>query len=176
LSILNCDELSPAAVKAVVRYGWSKSTHRVDDVVSGRITPICRPDPADAVSPLSVDIVDAMSTVKESAVSPDGTVAALEAAEDAAVEAAEEAAVDAGADDVDDDDEQPAATTATAAAAATKLSRGRVLPPCPLLPSCIPYPFHRNAVRSYTTMRDTAHHVCPHALKGRSLGHGASSG
>src|SRR5579872_6347600 len=79
LSILNCDELSPAAWKAVVRYGASKSTHRVDDVVSGRTTPICRPDPADPVRPLSVDIVDAMSTEKESTLRFDGTVAALEA-------------------------------------------------------------------------------------------------
>jgi len=120
-----------------------------------------------------------MSTVKESTLRFDGTVAA--ALDEAAAGADEDAAgaeLEAGADadDVDDDDEQPAATTATAAAAATKLSRGRVLPPCPLLPSCIPYPFHRNAVRSYTTKRDTAHHVCPHAMKGRSLGHRVSSG
>jgi hypothetical protein len=117
-----------------------------------------------------VDIVDAMSTVKESTLRFDGTVAALEAAEDAAVEAADEAAVDAGvdADDVDDDDEQPAAIRAVPAARATT--------PSPLLPSSIPYPFHRNAVRSYTTKRDTAHHVCPHAMKGRSLGHWVSSG
>jgi hypothetical protein len=124
-----------------------------------------------------VDIVDAMSTVKESTLRLDGTVAALEAgaaADDAG--AADEAA---GADDVDDDDddEQPAATRATTAAAATKPSRGRGLPPGPLLPSCIRYPFHRNAVRSYTTMRGTPHfNVCPHALKGRSLGHWATSG
>jgi hypothetical protein len=128
---------------------------------------------------LNWDIVDVMSEVKELMLSPAGTVDAAdeEAAEDAADEAADEAAVEgADAEDVDDDDEQPAATTATAAAAATKASRGRCLPPWPLLPSCIPYPFHRNAVRSYTTMRDTAHDVCPHAMKGRSLGHGASSG
>jgi hypothetical protein len=117
-----------------------------------------------------VDIVDAMSEVKELMLSPDGTEddAALEAgaaAEDDAGAAAED---DAGADDVDDEDEQPAAIRAVPAARATT--------PRPLLPSCIPYPFHRNAVRSYTTMRDTAHHVCPHAMKGRSLGHGASSG
>ena len=89
-----------------------------------------------------------MSTEKESTLSPDGTVPALEAAEDAAG-----AELEAGADDDDDedDDEQPAAIRAVPAARATT--------PSPLLPSCIPYPFHRNAVRSYTTMRDTAHHV-----------------
>jgi hypothetical protein len=116
-----------------------------------------------------VDIVDAMSTVKESTLRFDGTVAALEAgaAEDDAGAAAEDDA-GADADDVDDDDEQPAAIRAVPAARATT--------PSPLLPSCIPYPFHRNAVRSYTTMRDTAHHVCPHAMKGRSLGHWVSSG
>jgi hypothetical protein len=107
-----------------------------------------------------VDIVDAMSTVKESTLRFDGTVpAALEdgaAADDDGAAAEDDGAV---ADVVDDDDEQPAATTATAAAAATKPSRGRVLPPGPLLPSCIPYPFHRNAVRSYTTMR-TPHITC----------------
>ena len=115
-------------------------------------------DPA-AARPLNWDIVVVMSEVKELMLSPAGTVAVE--AEDAADEAADEAAVDTGADaeDVDDDDEQPAATTATAAAAATKASRGRCLPRWPLLPSCIPYPFHRNAVRSYTTMRDTAHRV-----------------
>src|ERR1700733_7402198 len=42
LSMRNSDEVYPAAVKAVLKYGASKSTHRVDDVVSGRITPICR--------------------------------------------------------------------------------------------------------------------------------------
>jgi hypothetical protein len=120
---------------------------------------------------LSVDIVDAMSTVKESTLRFDGTVAA--ALDEAAAGADEEAAgaeLEAGvdADDVDDDDEQPAAIRAVPAA--------RAMTPSPLLPSCIPYPFHRNAVRSYTTMRDTAHDVCPHAMKGRSLGHGVSSG
>jgi hypothetical protein len=88
-----------------------------------------------------------MSTVKESTLRFDGTVAAAEleagaAAEDDAGAAAED---DAGADADDvDDDEQPAAIRAVPAARATT--------PSPLLPSCIPYPFHRNAVRSYTTM------------------------
>ena len=105
-----------------------------------------------------------MSTVKELTLSPDGTVAAGALDEGAAADDEGAAADDEGAVAVVDevDDEQPAATTATAAAAATaKPSRGRGLPPCPLLPSCIPYPFHRNAVRSYTPTRDTAHHVCP---------------
>jgi hypothetical protein len=110
-----------------------------------------------------------MSTVKESTLRFDGTVAA--ALDEAAAGADEDAAgaeLEAGADDVDDDDdEQPAAIRAVPAARATT--------PSPLLLSCIPYPFHRNAVRSYTTMRDSTHHVCPHALKGRSLGHWASS-
>src|SRR5579872_7334281 len=100
LSILNCELLSPAAVKAVVRYGASKSTHRVDDVVSGRTTPICRPDPADPVSPLSVDIVDAMSTVKESTLSPEGTVP-VAADDEVAADADDD--VDAGADDDEED-------------------------------------------------------------------------
>src|SRR5579872_4301356 len=94
LSILNCELLSPAAVKAVVQYGASKSTHRVDDVVSGRTTPICRPDPADPVSPLSWDIVDAMSVVKELTLSPDGTVADPEPDEED-----DEPDEDAGADE-----------------------------------------------------------------------------
>jgi hypothetical protein len=106
---------------------------------------------------LSWDIVDAMSTEKELTLRFDGTAAALEAAE----EAADEAAVDVGADAVDVDDEQPAATRAVPAARATQPRTGKGLPPRPLLPSCIPYPFHRNAVCSYTPTRDTADHVCP---------------
>src|SRR6201999_3372060 len=100
LSILNCELLSPAAVKAVVRYGASKSTHRVDDVVSGRTTPICRPDPADAVSPLSWDIVDAMSAVKELTPRPAGTAAEPPAAGLDEVPALAAGAEDAGAVEV----------------------------------------------------------------------------
>src|SRR5438552_4386033 len=58
----------PAASKACFRSGASKSTYRVEDVVSGRITPTCReffPFVADAVNALNADIVDAMSLVKE---------------------------------------------------------------------------------------------------------------
>ena len=101
-----------------------------------------------------------MSTVKELTPSPDGTAAAAldaGAADDEAGAADDEA----GAADEDDDDEQPAATRALPAARATQ--------PSPLLLSCIPYPFHRNAVRSYTPMPDTARHVCPYALKRRCL-------
>jgi hypothetical protein len=123
------------------------------------------------------DIVDAMLTVKELMLSPAGTVPVAALDDGAAAEDVGAAALDDGAVVVDDvDDEQPAATSPTTATAAAQPSRGRGLPPCPLLPSCIPYPFHRNAVRSYTTKQDTAHHVCPYAMKGRSLGHGASSG
>jgi hypothetical protein len=171
-------------VKAVVRYGASKSTHRVDDVVSGRTTPICSPDPADVVSPLSVDIVDAMSTVKELTLSPEGTVPLVAGLDE--VPALDEAAGDAGVVAVDVDDEHPAATIAAAAAAATRPSRdmdlngpwpcdGEGRPPRPLLPSCIPDPFRHNALaRSDTPMRDTAQRVCPYRMKGRSCGYRTS--
>ena len=42
LSIRYCAWVYPASAKASFRYGWSKLTYRVDDVVSGRITPTCR--------------------------------------------------------------------------------------------------------------------------------------
>ncbi|HEX3449990.1 MAG TPA: hypothetical protein VHS97_17175 [Isosphaeraceae bacterium] len=160
-------------------YGASKSTHRVDDVVSGRITPTWRleaPLVAAAVSPLNWDIVDAMSTVKELMLSPEGTVAEpLEAGLDEVPALAE---VDAGAVVVDEDDEQPAATMAATAATATKPNRGTSLdrprpselegrPPRALLSSSIPYPFRHNAL-GYATARDTAPHVCPSGMKGRS--------
>ena len=78
-------------------------------------------------SALNCDIADAMSTVKELVLSPDGNrgrAAALDAG--AAADDAGGRRGDAGADDVDDvDDEQPAATTAATAAAATQPSRGR---------------------------------------------------
>jgi len=121
-------------------------------VVSGRTTPICRPDPADPVSPLSWDIVDAMSVVKELMPSPEGTVA------EPLVAGLDEVPEDAGAVAVDEeDDEHPAATMAAAAATATKPNLGSGLnvpwpcererhPPCPLLRRSIPYPFRRNAV------------------------------
>src|SRR5215831_5024314 len=77
LSIRNCDWVYPASAKASFRYGASKLTYRVDDVVSGRITPTCKvlaPFVANSVSGLSLDIVDAMSTVKELMLSPVGIV------------------------------------------------------------------------------------------------------
>ena len=127
-------------------------------MVSGRITPTCRllaPLVPAVASGLSWDIVDAMSTVKELMLSPEGTVA-----EPLAAGADEVAAADAGAvvDAVgDEDDEHPAATMATTAAAATRPNLGRDLPwpcerechpPCPLLRSCIPDPFrHHNVLR-----------------------------
>lgn len=140
-------------------YGASKSTHRVDDVVSGRITPTWRllaPLVAAAANPLNWDIVDAMSTVKELMPSPDGTVA------EPPVPALDDATADVEVDGdeaevVDVDDEQPAATTAVTAATAMKPNLGSDLnvlwpcererhSPCPLLPLSIPYPFRHNAV------------------------------
>src|SRR5271166_3008007 len=47
LSILNWPEDRPAAWNALVRYGWSYATYRVDDVGAGSSTPI-RPLPDDA--------------------------------------------------------------------------------------------------------------------------------
>jgi len=82
---------------------------------------------------LNCDIVDAMSTVKDSVLSPAGTVAL-------AGDEADEADADvAGADvaDVDEldelDDEHPAAARARTAATATQPSRGKRLPPSVLL-------------------------------------------
>src|SRR5579863_8951840 len=129
LSILNCELVYPASVKASFRYGASKSTYRVDDVVSGMITPTCRlaaPLVAAAVSGLSWDIVDAMSTVKELVPSPDGIVAEplLAGLDEVAADAEVEAGADADGEDEVDDDEQPAATTAATAARATQPSRG----------------------------------------------------
>src|SRR5215472_9124745 len=145
LSIRNSELVNPASVKACFRYGASKSTHRTDDVVSGRITPTCRLDAplvANSPSGLSWDIVDAMLTVKESMLSPDGIVfAAPPPPPDEAGE-----------------DEQPATSRAATVAAATQPSRGRGLnepwpcerecpPPRLLLPSSIRYPFRQSAHR-----------------------------
>src|ERR1700683_835012 len=107
LSMRNSEEVNPAARKACLKYGASKSTHRVDDVVSGRTTPTCRPlaplVPA-WVSALNWDIVDAMSTLQES-VLPEGPVP--EAADDEVAEDAAPAELDEEAED-----EQPAAARA----------------------------------------------------------------
>jgi hypothetical protein len=105
---------------------------------------------------LNWDIVDAMSTVKELMLSPEGTVAEpLVAGLDEVIEAAG----DAGAvEDVDEDEEQPAATMAVIAATATQPNLGRDLnvlwpcerechPPCSLLRRSIPDPFRHHALR-----------------------------
>jgi hypothetical protein len=140
----------PAAVKAVFRYGASKSTHRVEDVVSGRTTPTSRllaPLVPAWVSALNWDIVGTMFTVKELMLTA-GTVAELVA--------------DADGDEVDvvvelDEDEQPAPIRARAAARATQPSRGKrrslpspcerePRPPSLLSPSVIAlYPFRVKA-------------------------------
>jgi hypothetical protein len=96
---------------------------------------------------LSVDIVDAMSTVKESTLSPDGTPDAAGADEDAGAVEAAGAEEEAGADDdgavvVDVDDEQPAAIRAATPATATHPKRESGLF---LLPRSIPYTFRHNA-------------------------------
>src|ERR1700674_3395521 len=72
LSILNSDVLYPASVKAFVKYGKSELTHRVDEVVSGMITPT-RPLPA-ACKSFSVAMA-AKVTSKDATVSEAGTVA-----------------------------------------------------------------------------------------------------
>jgi len=111
----------PASVKASFKYGASKSTYRVDDVVSGRITPTCKleaPLVAAAVSDLSWDIVDAMSTVKELVLSPGGIVVdPLAAAGDELAAPDELGAAAAELDELDEVDElQAAAARATTAA------------------------------------------------------------
>jgi hypothetical protein len=102
-------------------------------------------------------MVDAMSTLNELMLSPEGTVPEPLAGAD--VVAADDAgAVDAGAVVVDDDEEQPAATMATTAAAATQPTLCSDLtlpwpcerechPPVPLLRRRIPDPFRHNALR-----------------------------
>src|SRR5580658_6544217 len=121
LSIRYCAWVYPASAKASFRYGWSKSTHRVEDVVSGRITPTCRlsaPLVANSVSGLNWDIVDAMSTVKELMLSPDGIVF-----EPLAVVV----------DDEDDEDEEQAAAVMAMTARPTqppRRKRRNVTSPC----------------------------------------------
>jgi hypothetical protein len=106
---------------------------------------------------LNWDIVDAMSTVKELMLSPEGTVAELLVAGLDEVPALAEVA-GAEAEVVDEDDEQPATTMAAAAATATQATLGRGLnvpwpcerechPLCPLLRRSIPDPFRPNAFR-----------------------------
>jgi hypothetical protein len=87
---------------------------------------------------LNCDIVDAMSTVKESTLSPDGTVAEPPAAADDAGAADDEAG--AAADELDDelDELQPAATRATTAAPIATVPRRRTRRsvPSPCRPEC----------------------------------------
>ena len=162
----NSDEVYPASVKAVLKYGASKSTHRVDDVVSGRMTPICRllaPLVAAVVSPVNWDIVCPMLTVKELMLSPAGTVAELVAGLDEVPALDDDAGVVAGAVVVDEDDEQPAATMAVTAATATKPNRGRPLRP--LLSSCIPDPFRHNALARSVGYADAGHRTTRVSLR-----------
>src|SRR5215475_15728825 len=119
LSIRYCAWVYPASAKAAFRYGASKLTYRVDDVVSGRITPTCRlvaPLVAKWVSALNLDIVGPMFTVKELMLTGGIVLEPL------------------GADDEEDpDDPQPAAirpTTAARPTQPTRRERRNVPPPC----------------------------------------------
>src|SRR5262245_42124164 len=141
LSIRNCAWVYPASAKASVRYGWSKSTHRNDDVVSGRTTPTCRllaPLVANFVSDLNGDITDATSVENELTLIF-GTV----------FEPPPEP-------DDPPDDPQAAAARLMAPASATQLTARKLL----LLGSCIPLtPFARR--HAYVPTRDTIQQVCP---------------
>src|SRR6266571_2425535 len=72
LSTLKSDVEYPAAAKAWVRYGASKLTYRVDEVVSGRMTPTS-PLPA-AVRPFREAMMEKLVS-KDVTLRPDGTVA-----------------------------------------------------------------------------------------------------
>src|SRR5215472_18385676 len=128
LSIRNCDWVYPASAKAAFRYGWSKLTYRVDDVVSGRITPTCKvlaPFVAKWVSALNLDIVGPMFTVKELMLTFGIVLEPLGAVDE-------------------DDDPQPAAIRPTTAAKPTQPTRRERQPPSFLLPNLIPHtPFAR---------------------------------
>src|SRR5215469_42009 len=138
LSIRNCDWVYPASAKASVRYGWSKLTHRCDDVVSGRTTPTCRllaPLVANCVSDLNGDITDATSVENELTLIF-GTV----------FEPPPEP-------DDPPDDPQAAAARLTAAATATPPTTRKLH----LLLSCIPQdPFRRNALQRANPGHHTA--------------------
>jgi hypothetical protein len=84
---------------------------------------------------LNCDIVDAMSTVKESTLSPDGTEAEPPAAAD---EAADDEAGAAAELDDELDELQPAATRATTAAPIATVPRRRTRRsvPSPCRPEC----------------------------------------
>src|SRR5215469_9499962 len=155
LSIRYCAWVYPASAKASFRYGWSKLTYRVDDVVSGRITPTCRllaPLVANWVSGLSLFIVDAMSTLKELVLSPAGIVF-------------EPLAVGGVVDEADDP--QPAAARPRTAARPTQPTRRERRTPSLLLPSRIlRTPFART--HPHESTRDTIQHTCPIATHARS--------
>ena len=72
MSILYWDEVYPAAWNAFWKYGASKLTYRVDEVVSGRITPTM-PFPA-AVRPVNWDISEKL-LLNDEVLRPAGTVA-----------------------------------------------------------------------------------------------------
>src|SRR5215471_15553682 len=132
LSIRYCAWVYPASAKAAFRYGASKLTYRVDDVVSGRITPTCRvvaPLVAKWVSGLNAAIVGPMLTVKELMLTFGIVFEPLGAVDE-------------------DDDEQPAAirpATTTRPTQPTRRERRNVPPPCeperrpPSLLLLIPY-------------------------------------
>jgi hypothetical protein len=89
---------------------------------------------------LNWDIVDAMSTVKELVLSPDGIVLEpLAAADEDVADAAGVVALD----ELDElgEDEQPAAAKAATTATPAQRSRGKRLPPSLLLLIRIPTPF-----------------------------------
>src|SRR6516164_124396 len=118
LAIRYCAWVYPASAKAAFRYGWSKLTYRVDDVVSGKITPTCRlvaPFVAKWVSALNLDIVGPMFTVEELMLTVGIVFEPL------------------AAGDEDDDDPQPAAirlATAARLTQPTRRERRNVPPPC----------------------------------------------
>src|SRR5215467_2463057 len=123
LSIRYCCWVYPASAKAAFRYGWSKLTYRVDDVVSGRITPTCRvvaPLVAKWVSGLNAAIVGPTFTVKELTVTCGIVLEPLAAV-------------------VVDDDEQPAAIRPATTTRPTQPTRRERRPRSFLLPNPIPH-------------------------------------
>src|SRR5215471_7822767 len=128
LSIRYCAWVYPASAKAAFRYGASKLTYRVEDVVSGRITPTCRlvaPLVAKWVSDLNLDIVGPTFTVKELMVTFGIVLEPLGAVDE-------------------DDDPQPAAIRLATAARPTQPTRRERQPRSFLLPNPIPHtPFAR---------------------------------
>src|SRR5665213_936364 len=73
LSILKSDDPYPAALKALVRYGRSKFTYRVEDVVSGRMTPTI---PLPALNRPDSWLIAEKLLSNDVRLRPDGTVAA----------------------------------------------------------------------------------------------------